>query len=566
MGGANLRINKKRGKYSNIKRYREIWKILSKYGFTLLAEKMERFGPVKRLFLKKSTKLVNEYTRSQRIRLAIEELGPTFVKLGQILSTRYDIIPKDIVEELSYLQDKVKSFDWIEAERIFKEELNMEIDDMFMEFDKEPIAAASIGQVYKGKLHNGDNVVVKVQRPNIDNIINKDLEILYKIGNLIDEHFNKKKVIRFTNVIKEFSYFIKRELDYRYEAQNCNLFRENFKENDNVVVPKIYWDYTTKKILVMEEVKGIKVSNLEEIDKRGWDREKLAEIGASVFMEQIFIYSFFHGDPHPGNIIILDEKKISFIDFGIVGYIDKTTLNFIVNLLRSSSDKNIDKMINSLKELGAITEETDEVEFRKELYYIVNYYYNIPLQKIKFSEAINEVLTAAYKHKLKIPSQLTLLMKSIITIEGTGKKLNPKFNFAQISKKTLRNMSKKKLKPKNIMDNLFKNSWDSIDMISNIPSKLNNILDNIEKNKVEIKMKQEGFEHLEKEINTMTNRISLSLLVSALVVGSSIVIQTNDSPKIMGLSVFGLVGYVSSAILGIGLVLSILINIRRKNR
>ncbi|RKD34652.1 ABC1 kinase family protein [Thermohalobacter berrensis] len=554
-----MKINRIERSYKNLKRYREIAKVLTKYGFSFLTEKVDKSFPFNRYFFKASKELYKNYSRAERIRLAFEELGPTFIKLGQILSTRYDILPKDIVEELSQLQDRVKEFDYEIAKEIIENELETEIENIFEHFNKIPIASASIGQVYKANLKNGDKVVVKIQRPNIQKIINTDIDILYFIAHMLDEHFSKRSPVKAVEIVKEFSYFIKKELDYTYEAQNCDSFRENFKNDNRVYIPKIYWEYTTKRVLVMEEIKGVKVSNIKEIEKLGWDKEKIARLGAKIFMEQVFIHGLFHGDPHPGNVLVINENKVGFIDFGIVGYIDKKTLDLIISLLRAGINRDIERIIYKLSRMEVITDKTDKMGLEKDLYYLVNYYYNVPLKKLSLGNAFNELLQIAYKHKLKMPSQLALLLKTIIIVEGTGKKLNPKFNLTNISNEVLKNMQLNRLKPKNLLKGITNISTSYYDDIKFIPKQIISILSKLEKDKIKLYVQLKGLKDLEDEINNMTNRISLSLLVSSIIIGSSLVIQANIGPKLLGMSAFGLIGYATSGVLGLFLIISILL-------
>lgn len=552
-------------KHRNIKRYREILYVLSKYGFTMLVEQINIDSPIRSLFFTKILRVSKKYTRGQRIRMALEELGPTFVKLGQILSTRYDLLPEDIVEELMYLQDKVKEFSFETARKIFYDQTGKDIDEVFEFFDEKPIAAASIGQVYKGTLKTKENVVIKIQRPNINKIIKKDMEVLHSMAHVIDERFNKTGMIRAVDIIRELSYSIHKELDYTYEAQNAQKFGENFKDNKNAVIPKIYWDYTTKKVVVMEEIRGIKISDIEEIERRNWDKSKIGKIGASLFMEQVFIHGLFHGDPHPGNILIVDKEKIGFIDFGIVGYIDDSMLSFIISLLKASQEKDVNKIVDTLFKVDAITTETDELDLRKDIYYVITYYFDLPINRINFAEALNEILLISYKHKLKIPSQLTLLIKSLITIEGTSRKLDPNFSFSEISEETIREISKKKLKLNKGLMKASKISFEIYEGLKDLPRQINTILSKIEKNQIKITMKQEGLKQIEEEVNTMATRTSLSILTAAIIVGSSIVIHSDISPKIYGISAFGIVGYLGGVVLGFGLLLSILLE-RKKNK
>lgn len=550
-------------KYKNIKRYREISQVLAKYGFSIMADKLHNKSFIKTHFLKKSNDISSKYNRAQRIRMALEELGPTFIKLGQILSTRYDILPEDIVDELSRLQDNVNEYPVEKAKEIFKKELNKDIDEIFSDFNETPIAAASIGQVYKGRLKNGRNVVIKIQRPNIRKIIFKDLNILFSIAKLVDEHFNKKNPVKYVDVVEEFSYLLKKELDYTYEAQNCENFREKFKDDDRIFIPKVYWEYTTKKILVTEMIHGAKLSDFKKLEDMAIDKSKIAHLGAQIFMEQIFIHGFFHGDPHPGNIFVINNNKIGFVDFGIVGYLDKETLSFIVTMLKAGSKKDATKIVEALEKMNAIPVETDEMNLKRELNVLLNYYYNVPFDKLNFSDALNDLLRISYRHNIKIPSQLVLLIKSVVTIEGVSKKLNPDFSLIQLSDELLIELKKQKFNFNRILSEGAEMSLDTLKDLKDLPRLLKQVFHRIEKNKLKITLKIEGFNELKREINIMTNKVSLSLMVSALVVGSSIVIQSKTGPTLLGMNAMGFIGFSFAGILGMILTISILMDILR---
>ncbi|AFS78747.1 ubiquinone biosynthesis protein UbiB [Gottschalkia acidurici 9a] len=548
-------------KYKNIKRYKEILSILSKYGFEMVAEIIGEGIPFKRI----RDKFVKRLSRGERIKLALQELGPTFVKLGQILSTRYDLIPEDIVEELMSLQDNVNEFSVEEVRKVFNTETGYFIEDVFDEFQEKPLAAASIGQVHKGKLKTGESVVIKIQRPNIKEVIDNDISVLRSMARIIDDKFNKEGIIKASDIIRELAYSLNRELDYTYEAHNAHKFRENFKENKNILIPKIYWDYTTRKILIMEEINGIKVIDIKSIEERGWNKEKISEIGAKLFMEQVLLYGLFHGDPHPGNILVVSEDVISFIDFGVVGYLDNLMLELIITCLKAASDKNINKIVEELSDIDMITSETDEVSLKSDIYNIINFYFDLPINKIDFAEGLNELLIILYKHKLRIPPQLTLLVKSIVTIEGTARILNPQFDFMNISKKIIKEVNLKKLKDLNFLDGakVISNAYDSL---KKAPKQLFSLLNKAEKNKIKVTLKHEGLENLEKEVNTMTNKLSLSLMISSLILGSSIVIHAGMKPKIFGVSALGIVGYIVGLIIGFLFIISAIRSWKSKSK
>lgn len=538
-------------KYNNAKRYREILSILSKYGFSVVAEKVGAGIPFRRI----KSRLVDDLSRGERIKLAIEELGPTFIKLGQILSTRYDLVPDDISKELASLQDDVYEVPISEIKKIFKEEIGKEIEEVFESFKETPLAAASIGQAHTGVLKTGECVVIKIQRPNIKETIDQDIQILKTMAELIDENLKTKIVINAKDVIDEFSESIKRELDYIHEAHSAQKIKTNFIKNSHMKIPKIFWDVTTKKIITMEQIRGIKINDVDSIEERGWNKEAIAEIVANLFLEQVFLDGVFHGDPHPGNIIIVDKCRVSFIDFGIVGYIDNQMLDFIITTLRAISDKNVDKIIGKLSDIDALTIDTDETGLRNDIFNIINYYFDLPMSKIDFGEGLNEFLLVLYRHHLRVPSQLSLLMKSMITLEGTLKSLDPQFNLMKISSDIMNKVKKRKLENINLKETI-KTTLNIYDVLKKIPVQLLSIINKVDKNQIKVTMKQEGLEVLEREINNLTNKLSLSLLVSALIVGSSIVIHADIRPKILDVSVFGLFGYIVGLIMGLWFIIS----------
>ena len=544
----NLLFNRRRG--SN-KRYREILTILSKYGFSFIAEKVGEGIPFNRI----KSRLIDDLSRGERIKLAIEELGPTFIKLGQILSTRYDLIPDDISRELEFLQDDVYEVDIEKIKQIFIDETGQTVEEVFECFDEKPLAAASIGQVHSAILKTGEHVVVKVQRPGIRKTIEQDIEIVKNMARLIDENLNESGSLKATEIIDEFSKSITTELDYIHEAHSAQKMKINARKDKNVVIPKIYWDITTKKVIIMENIKGIKVNNKKALAERNWDKELISEIIAKSFMEQVFLHGLFHGDPHPGNILIVDKDVVSFIDFGIVGYIDNQMLDFIITTLRAISDKNVGKIIEKLIDIDSITIETEESSLRADIFNIINYYFDLPMDKIDFGEGLNEFLSVLYKHKLRVPSQLTTLIKAMVTLEGSLKNLDPHFNLLKMSSDIMDKLKKKKFESLNFKDTL-NTTLNIYDTCKKIPGQMLSILNKVEKNQIKVTMKQEGLEHLEGEINNLTNKISLSLLVSSLIVGSSIVIHADIRPRVFGVPLFGVVGYLIGLVMGLVFIIS----------
>lgn len=547
-----------KNRVSKIHRYKEIYNILTKYGFSMIAGKLPNRIFFRKIFFRKSSKLSSKYSRGKRLRMAIEELGPTYIKLGQVMSTRYDLLPTDIIEELSKLQDQVSEYPLVDAKRLFKEEIGIDISDAFMEFDEKPLAAASIGQVYNAKLFSGEDIVVKIRRPNIKNLIEKDLEILKTIGGIVDDYIVRKSVVSFSEIVDEFATTLRRELDYTMEAQNYENFRQALRDNKYSVVPKVYWDFITKKVLVISKLKGIKINDTQSLFENNYDNEKIAYNLAKTYMEQVFLHGFFHADPHPGNLFVINGEKIGFVDFGMVGYLDDESTKLLMLLLKSSVDKNSEKIVETLYKMDSIPETTNKMLFKRDINYVLNYYYNLSFDKIDFSDALTDILRITYKHKVRVPSQLTLLIKTIISIEGTAKNLNPKFNLTDVSKDLLESIKKDKFNTKRLFNKTYSSAYNMLEDFREIPKMLNTIFYKISNDKIKLNMNHEGLSKFRRELNAVTNKLSLSLIISAIIIGSSTIAQAKTGPQILEMSAIGLVGFLLAGIMGIILIVSII--------
>ncbi|NBI06933.1 ABC1 kinase family protein [Senegalia massiliensis] len=547
-----------KNRVSKIHRYKEIYNILTKYGFSMIAGKLPNRIFFRKIFFRKSSKLSSKYSRGKRLRMAIEELGPTYIKLGQVMSTRYDLLPTDIIEELSKLQDQVSEYPLVDAKRLFKEEIGIDISDAFMEFDEKPLAAASIGQVYNAKLFSGEDIVVKIRRPNIKNLIEKDLEILKTIGGIVDDYIVRKSVVSFSEIVDEFATTLRRELDYTMEAQNYENFRQALRDNRYAVVPKVYWDFITKKVLVISKLKGIKINDTQSLFENNYDNEKIAYNLAKTYMEQVFLHGFFHADPHPGNLFVINGEKIGFVDFGMVGYLDDESTKLLMLLLKSSVDKNSEKIVETLYKMDSIPETTNKMLFKRDINYVLNYYYNLSFDKIDFSDALTDILRITYKHKVRVPSQLTLLIKTIISIEGTAKNLNPKFNLTDVSKDLLESIKKDKFNTKRLFNKTYSSAYNMLEDFREIPKMLNTIFYKISNDKIKLNMNHEGLSKFRRELNAVTNKLSLSIIISAIIIGSSTIAQAKTGPQILEMSAIGLVGFLLAGIMGIILIVSII--------
>jgi ubiquinone biosynthesis protein len=370
----------------------------------------------------------------QRIRQTLGELGPVFIKIGQFASTRPDIIPKPILRELEKLQDEAPLIHFTEISQMVKEELGAPITELFREFDPKPLASASIGQVHYAVLHSGESVVVKVQRLNVTTVIRTDLEIMKDIITLLEQRFPKAKDYSLQSILREFSGWLEKELDYRIEGNNAEKIAKGFKKNPQVVIPRIYWDFTTKRVLTMSYVDGVKLNDQQKITTLNYDRKTIAvNISKALFL-QILRDGCFHGDPHPGNIFVLSGGRIAFVDFGIVGNLTREMKRRFADLMSALIRSNTNSMVKALLELGVELQNIDQDRLRLDLDRLVKKHFNAPVSQVSLTELVNDLLQMAFCYRIEIPSNFILLGKSLLTLEGIIHELNPSICLAELVK------------------------------------------------------------------------------------------------------------------------------------
>ncbi|MDB0438036.1 ABC1 kinase family protein [Clostridioides difficile] len=540
--------------YRNLKRYREIGYILIKYGFSFIVERLNIEGIAYKIPLFDPPEEIKNMTTGERMKKVLEELGPTYVKIGQILSTRKDLLDQDIIDEISKLRDDVEKFDSNIAIEIFNEEVGLSIEEVFSEFKEEPIAAASIGQVYEGILKTGEEVIVKIQRPNIEKIIKSDLEILRTIAHTLKD-LKKDFNLDLEQMIEEFQTQLMRELDYNFESINATKFSRIFKNSDEVYIPKVYSEYNSKRILVMEKVKGTKLSDVEKIRKLGYNTKTIVEIGVRSFFTQVLSHGFFHADPHPGNIFIVGKNKIAYIDFGMIGIIDNKTLNQLNEIALAGVEKNVDKIIYLLIEMDALNGEADVKGLRQDLLYLIHYYYDISIEKINVTDILNELFRFFRQYKIIMPAQFVTLAKTIITLEGTSRTLNTDFSLGSMGKEFMKHHYKSKFNPKNVVLNSRQNVEEILLDVKTIPKQLKAILRNVERNNIKMQIEDVKMIRLENCILELTSQISLSLVLASIIVGSSLIIASPNIENNIWIKFTAIAGFFISFIIGLCLVI-----------
>ncbi len=543
-----------------IRRYRELTNIAIKYGFGYLVDRFN-LHPIRSLTdrVAGTHKVHPELSDPERLRLMLEELGPTYIKFGQILSTRYDLLPKEYIKELEKLQDTVPPFSYTDVCRIVTEEFGMPIDQIFASFSHKPFASASLGQVHSATLQSGEKVIVKVQRPGIKEIIDADLKILHDLAHFANQHIREARAFNPVGFISEFERIIHAELDYTLEAQNADEFRENFSEDATVYIPEVYWDYTRWQVLTMEFIDGIKISDLDAIDAAGMDRKTISRNFARSFLKQIFIHGMFHGDPHPGNVLARDGNVVAFIDFGMVGHLDRTTRDDLVDFFIAISENDSDTVIDVLAHTGAINyDEIDLPQFRFEISNMIHKYYGKSLRYVNTGVMLREMIDMILKYHGNVPSNLVLLSKALMIEEEVCSQLDQDYNLQDLAKPFIRELVSERMRPTRIIQEWVRMIPGFGRLVRRFPHRIDQILLRAEKGTLRLEFEHHGLDHIVSELDIMSNRISSSMVISALIIASALIIQSGMKPFVCGVPVLGIIGFVIAGVFGMWLVFSIM--------
>ncbi|MBP1909764.1 ABC1 kinase family protein [Methanolobus bombayensis] len=551
---------RKINRYSMIKRYGKIVDALIKYEFGYIVDRMGLGGirPLSSRIKKKEKILKDTDTGPMKARMMLEELGPTYIKLGQILSMRQDLIPPEYANEFSKLQDDVQPFGMDEVEKLIKTELGSEINHIFEYFETEPIAAASIGQVHRAKLKGGDDVVVKVQRPGIKKIINSDLDIMYSIAHFAEEHLPEAKLYQPVGIVEEFERTIKSEMDYTQEGRNADHFGRNFRDDPRIYIPEVYWDYTSAKVLTLEFIDGVKSNSFKELDRMGIDRREIAIDVLKAFMKQIYDDGFFHADLHPGNVFIMKDGKIALLDFGMAGFLSRDMRNLLIDDLIAITKGDTVLYIELLRELGSIDETTDLRSLKVDIDHLLYKYYGRAVKQLNTALILEEMINLLRKYQVRVPSNVALLSKAAMTAESFSSIMDPEINLTVIAEPFAKKAIKDRLKLTNIAENVYRDSSNWGRVLHKAPMQIGHILDIAERGYLKLRFDPHGFDRVVSELDAASNRLSFSLIISAIIVGSSFIIQTGMEPHIWGVPLLGVIGFLMAGFLGMWLVIYIL--------
>jgi len=514
----------------HFRRYRQIAEVLTRHGLRWLrdASGLERFRPLRSDPGEGSR--AESLTTAERVRLALEELGATFIKLGQFLSTRADLLPPEYQTELAKLQDSAPPFDSKTAKEMIEAELGQPTSALFASFDLEPLAAASIGQAHAATLRNGAEVIVKVRRPGVVEQVEEDLEILQNLASAMSRHWEFATLYDVEGLAQEFAQTLRSELNYLQEARNAESFARNFAGDPKVHIPRVYWEMTTSRALTLERIRGVKVSDLDSLEANGIDRSALAERGTEVILKMIFEDGFFHADLHPGNFFIESDGRFGLIDFGMVGSVDNRLQERLAGLLLALGGADYDQLVDALLEMGVATSRIDRDRLRRDLENLISPYHGRPLGEIALTPLLDDALAIVRRHRMRLPSNLALLLKTIIITEGLGARLDPGFYLLSVIEPYTNRLLLRLYSPARLMRKLKRAGLDMAWLGAEAPQQLRRLIGAIERNGFEFGMRPESFEPLIKRLERIANRIVLGILAAAFIVGLATLLSVYRPP------------------------------------
>ncbi len=560
-------LGSRRRHFRDIPRIARIIAVASRHGFGHLVEQMglQRFISLGRRIItfKTPPSLEHRLSAPERLRLMFEELGPTFIKLGQVLACRPDMLPIEYSRELTKLTDAVAPFPSKKAKEIIEQDLHGPVERIFAAFDDIPVAAASIAQVHRATLLDGTEVMVKVQRPDIDKIIDRDISIMRGIADLIESRVPELAPFNVPGIVDEFAHTIKKELDFFIEAANAAQLRNNFDKSDVLYIPRIFSELSTKRVLVLERIEGIRINEFQRLDEAGFDRREIARKGAAAYFKMMLRDGLFHADPHPGNIFVLPDGRLGLVDFGIMGRVTEENMELFANIFVALAEHDYDALVRQYVNLGFLSEESLNIEkfereMKEDLAELLEPYYGMQVKQIDFGAYIDRVTHILLRHKLRQPSNLYLMDKALITLEGLLKQLDPSFNYFEAAQPYVAELVRRRRNPLRAVQAVRKSMADFADVFTQLPRQMKATYRKFMQGDLKVNIHHEGLTQLIKDLDKASNRLSFSIITAAIIVASSIIIHSGKGPMLFGLPMFGLIGYVIAALLGLWILVGIL--------
>jgi len=546
--------------FKHLQRTRDVVRVFLKYGYEDLAHRLHLPSALKLPLghFREEQKAIAEMSAPERFRRVCEELGPTFVKAGQILSTRRNLLPEPFTRELAKLQDAATPIPFPEIRAVLESELKRPLREVFARVDENPLGAASIAQVHRARLLDGSDVVVKVQRPGIERVVETDLEIMRHIAALIERHIAAWRVHQPVALVDQMGRMLAKELDFTIEAAHLERFVWQFAEEPTIYLPKVHHHAITRRVLTMEYVDGVKLSRLDAAQLSEPERVEVATRVADLVMKQIFLHGFFHADPHPGNIHILPNRMICFLDFGMMGHLDQRGREVFVELVWGISRRNEVQVANALLKLSSADNEPPREGLEADVAEFIHQHFYRPMEELNFGQLIAQLLHLTGRHGLHIPPDFFVMLKAMGLMESAVRSLNPKHNVIEQARPFLKRVRMERLKPRRLLEDLFVFGRDFADMARELPAEIRRIMSQLKVGEARLIFHHEGLEPAIQSAERISNRIAFSVVLAAMIIGSSLIIHANIPPHWQGIPVIGLVGYLLSAVMAVWLLWSIL--------
>jgi len=545
----------------HLRRFQQIAQILARHGF---GELLDLLGAAPVFPLARALRRRPSLGPPQRLRMALEELGPTFVKLGQVLSTRPDLLPPAYIAELARLQDTVPPEPWEPVRAQLEAELGAPVEEVFATLDPEPIAAASLAQVHAATLPDGAEVVVKVQRPDIEATINVDLDILADVARLLQTRTPLGELYDLPGIVEEFAATLRAELDFYREGHNADRFRANFANEPYLYIPKVYWEYTTRRVLVMERIRGIKIDDIAALDAAGYDRYRIGLHAARMVIKEVLEDGFFHADPHPGNFFVMPGEVIGAMDFGMVGYLSRRTRTDLVRLYVAAIQLDEEAVVDQLVRMGVVGGAVDRIGLQHDIGRLLRKYAGLPLKAIRARDVMEEAIPIAFRHHLRLPSELWLLGKTLAMMEGVGLKLAPDFDMFAVSRPYVQRFMREMASPRAWMPSLIRGMGDWAQLLDMLPRTGMQLLARAERGELEVSLRHQELGRALVYLDRLANRLALSILLAALIVGLALLVPAFHLAERGGLiTALVILGFALASLLGLWLVISLLRSGRR---
>ena len=540
-------------------RVQEIAGVLIRYGFGSvvhvlgIGQALEKVGKTLHWQHKEDYRTLDT---AHRLRRVLEELGPTFIKMGQILATRVDLFPPAFITEFEKLQDQAPPIAFSELLPQLEDDLGAKIDEVFLEVDRKPLAAASLAQVHRAVLKDGTEVVLKIRRPGIRRIIEADLRLLNRLVDIIEHDVIEFRRYHPREVVRQFNQSLRRELDFAAECRSAERVALNLAEDSNIVIPKVFWEWTGERLNVQEYIQGISGKNITEVDKTGLDRKLLAERGTQAVIKMIMEDGFFHADPHPGNVFYLPDNRLAFIDFGMVGRLTEERREQVISFLYGMINQTPAKVVEILEDWSDVIQ-TDEQALAIEIEAFVDQYSALALKDVSLPMMMGDLMAILRDHNLSLPPDLALLIKAYITLDGFGRHLDPEFKTLEFATPYIQKLMVSRYKPDAVARRGWRNLISVVDMLSSFPKELHQLLRASRKGAIQVDINVRRLNQYIDKIDRAISRLTMGIVTAALIIGTAIMMTVKGGPEIMGLPALGFFGYIFAALGGIWLLFSI---------